>query len=173
MLGSLAVAFALAMPAQAPDFGAAIQKEKLAKLSFLVGEWEGKAFFIMPQGRVELESYEKVEAKAGGTAYFITGRHWRNLPSGEKMVVHDAAALLRFDAAKKNYRMVAQLATGATNDFIVDVGDKGYTWESVTPVGPMRYTMTLTDQGEWLEVGDRKVGDRFERAFEMRLKKKD
>ena len=157
---------------QAPDFGGKEQAEKMAALRFLLGEWEGKATYDTPQGKFETDSYEKVEEKAGGTAMFVTGRHTMKLPNGESRMVHDAAALIRYDTGRKAYRMRAQIASGASEELDVTVVPKGVRWEVVSTAGTMRYTMNLTAAGEWHEIGEAKVGDGWRKVIDMRLKPK-
>lgn len=52
--------------------------------------------------------------------------------------------------------------------------DKGFQWEMQVPNGPLvRYTMNLTDKGEWREVGEVILEGRAPiQMMEMLLKKK-
>lgn len=169
----LFLAFATTVGAQAPDFGGKKQAEKMKELVFLIGEWEGSAYYMRGEQKVTVTSSEKVEVKAGGTALFVTGIHWM-MRGDQKFVVHDAAAMICWDEKSKSHRMVAQLGSGARSEFELHVQGNGYKWEAPSPMGgTMRYVMVLTDAGEWLETGEQSTdGKTWTKAFEMRLKKK-
>lgn len=173
MLTTLVLGLSLAA-AQIPDFGGKEQAEQMKKLTFLVGDWKGTGKYIVPGREVEIESTERVEWGAGGTCLMVIGKHWMKGPNDQRLLIHDAAAMMRYDLPAKGYRMRAQLANGLGNDFEVEVGDKGFVWGMATESsGSTRYTMKLTDAGEWNEVGERSTDDgkTWTKFIEMTLSK--
>lgn len=168
----IALAFVETSFAQAPDFGGKVMVEKMKGLSFLVGEWSGSAKFYRGGQTFEVQSSEKVEVKAGGTALFITGTHWMDR-GGSKVVIHDAAAMLTYDNAKSSYRLVSQLANGLSGSFEVKPEGKGIIWSAPAPDGAtMRYTMRINEAGDWYEVGESSTdGKAWTKVMELTLKK--
>jgi len=157
---------------QAPDFGGKEQAEKMKGLSFLVGEWEGTAKFYRGEQAIDVKSSEKVEVKAGGTALFVTGVHWIER-GANKVVVHDAAAILVYDKAKDVFKLTSQLANGLGGTFELKLDGKGYKWTTPGADGStMRYTMRITEAGEWHEIGENSTdGKTWVKTMEMTLKK--
>lgn len=158
-----------------PDFGGAVQIEKMKPLAFLVGEWKGAGFYFAGERKIEIESTERVESLAGGTCLMIVGKHWMKGPNDQKLLIHDAAAMIRYNAVENKHRILTQLASGLGNDFDLVPGEKGFVWgyESET-AGTSRYTMKLTERGEWFEIGERSAdgGKTWTKFLEMTLKKK-
>lgn len=157
--------------AQAPDFGGKKQIEKMRALSFLKGYWVGEAT-LTAQGRtIKLTGFEDVQAQAGGTCLMVNAK-WSMRAGDRDIAVHEPCAMIFWDEAKNSYRMMAQLANGLRNEFTLDVKDKGYVWMMTDPNGvSTRYTMNLTSDGAWHEVGEHQGPDgKWEKAFDMRLK---
>lgn len=167
------IAMASIAPCQAPDFGGKKQIEMMGKLSFLAGEWEGSASFFRGEQKIAVLSSEKVEIKAGGAALFVTGMHYM-MRGDQKVLVHDAAAMIFWDEKLNSHRMMSQLGNGARSEFSVTVEGKGFKWQAPSPAGgTMRYVMTMSPSGEWLETGEQSNdGKVWTKSFEMRLNKK-
>ena len=137
----ISVLFLGTLLAQQPDYQAAKQREEVAKLSFIVGEWEGKGWFAGGPQKTVVDSYEKVELKAGGTALFITGLHRMTPPGSERPVtVHDAAAMLYYDLEKSSLSMRAQLASGAISLPSRSILAKGFPGRSIGRMAQARLT---------------------------------
>jgi len=173
MLTTLVLGLTLAA-AQIPDFGGKEQAEQMKKLNFLVGDWKGAGKYIVPGREVDIESTERVEWGAGGTCLLVIGKHWMKGPNDQRLLIHDAAAMIRYDLPTKLFMMRAQLANGMGNEFDVEVQDKGFVWGIKTETaGSTRYTMKVTDAGEWNEVGERSTdgGKTWTKFMEMTLSK--
>ncbi len=157
-----------------PDFGGAVQVEKMKSLAFLVGEWKGTGFYLAGERKVIVECSERVESAAGGTCLLIVGKHYMKGPNDQKLLIHDSAAMIRYNPIDAKHRLTAQLANGLSNDFDVTPGDKGFVWGLESPArGSTRYTMKLTDKGEWFEIGERSAdaGKTWTKFLEMTLTK--
>ena len=73
------------------------------------------------------------------------------------MVIHQALAVLTYDAAGQRYAMRAYLSDGRAVDAEAQVVDGALMWGfRPEPTGParVRYTVRLSDAGEWTETGD-------------------
>lgn len=172
--GLFAALVVLATPGmgQAPDFGGKAQAAAMSKLSFMLGRWEGGGWIEYGGRRIEFKGTEEVEPGAGGTVFAVRGVHKATM-QGREFVIHDAYAVIQFDDKKSAYKMTAHLSNGLQNEYALQVKDKGYQWElKGSPMGDVRYTMTLTPAGEWREIGEAKQADGvYKQIFEMVLKK--
>ncbi|HMS54117.1 MAG TPA: thioredoxin family protein [Fimbriimonadaceae bacterium] len=158
--------------AQIPDFGGKAQVEKIKALNFLVGRWEGEAW-VHAQGRkIPVTGFEDVQLQAGGTCLMINAI-WKMKAGEREIPIHEPCAMLYWDASKNEYRMLAQLGNGLRNEFKVEVKPRGFVWYLTMPsVGEVRYTMNLTEDGVWHEIGEHKMADgKWEPTLEMKLKK--
>lgn len=153
--------------AQAPDAQAlAVQKEKLALLKRLDGNWRGKAEIVTPKGKLELTQTERVGPMLDGVVKMVEGSGYD--AQGEKQF--NALGIIVFDNEKKQYQM-RSYAQGRMGDFTLTITDTGFTWE--IPAGPakIQYNATITDT-TWREVGQRVVdGQEPMTFFEMNLTK--
>jgi hypothetical protein len=89
-------------------------------------------------------------------------------------VVHDAFAVIYWDAQRNQYTMRSFVGTGMTLEAKAEVSDRKIVWGFEHPqAGLMRYTITLTPAGEWREVGEvsRDRGATWMQILEMTLKK--
>jgi hypothetical protein len=159
-----------ARPAQArPDPTALIaaQKNALAPLAFMDGEWRGTAVTVLPDGsKHSVTQTERIGAFLDGSVKVIEGRgHEAN-----GRISFNALGIVYFDSTRNALRFQAH-AMGMSGDYSFVPTSNGYVWE--IPAGPMtiRYTATIQG-GEWHEVGDRVMpGQPEQRFFEMNLKR--
>jgi hypothetical protein len=159
--------------AQPPGDGAA-HREAMKKLDFLVGRWEGEASITLgPTGKQTIKQTEEVEYRLGGTVMLIEGKGTGKLPGkGEEGLVFNALAVVSYDAGEKRYMIKAYRAEGQAVDAILTLIDKGFVWGFLEPKqrGQVRYTMNLTEKGEWHEVGEYSSdGKEWTKFFEMTL----
>jgi hypothetical protein len=141
----------------------AAQREALAALAFLDGEWRGEAAY---EGHAATHT-ERVGTLLDGSVRLIEGRAYG--PDGKTSF--NAFAVISFDPVKRSYTM-RSYAEGYAGDYPLTLRPDGFTWSH--PAGPgvsMRYTATVKD-GEWRETGERTVGSAAPvRIFEMKLKR--
>ena len=158
---ALPVVFLLAaVPAAAQPPDGKANREALQKLDFLAGKWKGDATVTLgPQGKQSIKQTEAVEYRLGGTVLLIEGKGTGKLPGQDKEgVVFNALAVVSYDARSDKYSIKAYRAEGQSVDATLTLSDggKGFVWGFKEPTRgtEVRYTMTLTDKGEWHEVGE-------------------
>lgn len=158
---ALPVVFLLAaVPALAQPPGAANQKA-MKKLDFLAGKWTGDATVTLGRKgtQVAVKQTEHVEYRLGGTVLLIEGKGTGKRSGQDKEVtLFNALAVISYDAPSSKYSIKAYRAEGMSVDATLTLADggKGFVWGFKPPQqgGEIRYTMTLTDKGEWREVGE-------------------
>jgi hypothetical protein len=157
-----------AVLAQAPD--AAAQREAMKKLEFLAGKWQGGGWMeFVPGQRTETTGTELVAFKAGGIVLAVEGLHHADI-NGNKTVVHDAFGIITFDPAKGSYRFQGFTARGNHEDVEAKVTEGQLVWAMKTPMGEMRFTIRLDEQGRWFEIGEMSSdGKEWRKFFEMTL----
>lgn len=145
---------------------------EMAKLNFLVGNWEGEGWMDMGT-RNAFRSSEIIERKLGGMLLLIEGKHFARM-SGQQTdtVVHHALAIISWDPQAKLYRFRSNLANGRSGDYTGIFNDGAFIWHMTQPQGQMRYTIRLNDEGQWFEIGERSTdGATWTKFFEMTLTK--
>lgn len=143
---------------------------ELRKLDWLVGEWKGEATVRMGPGEPQhVTQIEKVQRKAGGDVLLVEGLGRDK--SGK--TIHDAIGTIWYDAQKKEVRFNAAAAGRGMQETTMEVGDKRAIWRMTVPHGQIRYTMRLTEKGEWNEIGEisRDDGSTWIKFMEMTLQK--
>jgi hypothetical protein len=145
----------------------AVQKQAIAPLAFMDGEWRGTASTTLPDGsKHELTQTERVGSFLDGSVKVIEGRGYE----ADGRISFNALGVIYFDHARKALRFQAH-AMGNSGEYSFVQTAEGFVWE--IPAGPMtiRYTATIKG-GEWHEVGDRVMpGAADVRFFEMKLKR--
>lgn len=140
----------------------------IKELNFIVGDWEGEGWHLINGKRETSRVTESVRVMAGGTVLAIQGQG----KDAEGMVVHDAFAVVAYDAKAKEYKFRSFLSTGTTGEFKATVKDGVLVWE-IPAERPIRYTVKLDDKGRWFEIGEVNLGGQGRmRFFEMTLTKK-
>jgi hypothetical protein len=149
--------------------------DEMKKLDFLIGEWNGEAWIQMGPGKREtVIQTEKVKSKAGGKVLLVEGLGSKKLENGMPgEIVHDAIALISWDKAKNTYRFDAHVAQQDSVDTTLDLtGPNTLVWGFDTPQGKVRYTIRLTEKGQWNEVGEfSRDSTSWMKFFEMTLTK--
>lgn len=149
----------------------AVRHEKMSKVLFMVGNWEGKGWMLMNGKKEYFDQTEKITTKLDNAVVIIEGMG--KVPE-TGAVIHNALAFLTYDTGKKQYRWTSTTTRGGnTIDIIPEVADNKFVWTIDSPVsGKIKYTITL-DKGDWLEIGEisKDDGKTWTQYFEMRLKK--
>lgn len=151
------------------------QLQEMKKLDFLIGEWQGEGWteFIPGQRRTSPIT-EKVQSKLGGMILLIEGLGKTKIAGREEeVVVHHALGIVSYDAAAKRYRIKSYLVDGRSTEAEAEFVEAGFQWRFQTPQGTsIRYTVKLTEQGEWFETGEMSQDGKSWRQFhEMTLQK--
>lgn len=149
-VAALLIAAPPAAVAQVPmqPAGSAAQREALAALDFLDGEWRGQAIVHGPGGTETLTQTERVGSMLGGSIKVIEGRGY----AADGSTVFNAMAVVSWDEREGRYRF-RSWANGFTGDYRFERTEDGFRWE--TPAGPnarIEYVATIRD-GVWHEVG--------------------
>jgi hypothetical protein len=143
--------------AQAPPADPAAlqaQRDAMARLAWLAGEWRGEATMQRGPQAMRSLSWEQVTPAADGLALLVRGRHHKPDADGKPGdVVHDAAGMITFDPASGRYRFVTQLATGQQGSFDATVEGGRFKW--FLPAGPatVRYEIFSNPAQQWMEEG--------------------
>lgn len=171
------LAVVLAAPVFAADPPGQANREAMKKLDFLVGKWKGEATMTLgPDRKEKFTQTEDVEYRLGGTILVVEGVGTGKLPGQDKEgVVFNAFAVMSYDAQKKEYGVRAYRAEGVSVDGYVKPADKGLVWGFKEPQRgfDIRYTVKITDKGEWHEVGEMSMdgGKTWRHFFEMTVAK--
>lgn len=149
MVLALGSAGALAQPPELPT----AQLAAIDRLAPMLGEWQGSGWIQMgPEGRSEFRQTESIREASGGTTVLVEGRGVADV-DGREVVVHDALAVISFDAAEARYRFAAHTGRGEHRDSELTIVDDGsMVWGFDTPRGKVRFTIWI-GEGTWREVG--------------------
>jgi len=169
---SASIASAILAPALAqsrPDPAAlmAAQKQAIAPLAFMDGEWRGTASTTLPDGsKHSITQTERIAPFLEGSVKVIEGRGHE----ADGRISFNALGIVYFDSSRQALRFQAH-AMGQSGDYSFKPTADGYVWE--IPAGPMTIRYTATIHGDhWHEVGDRVIpGAPEQRFFEMNLKR--
>jgi hypothetical protein len=163
-------------PGQAPTVPAA-QREAMKQLDFLVGQWKGEGWTeFAPGQRRPFKGTEVVQRKLDGLLLTIEGLHRGQIGGrGKEVVVHNAFALLSYDAKAKRYRFQAFTSRGNYEEAEARVTKEKLVWGMKVPqLGDVRYTIKLDDKGRWFEIGEMSQdGKKWQQFFEMTLQRVD
>jgi hypothetical protein len=157
-----------ALLAQGPALG---QRADMKKLDWLIGNWKGAGWIQMgPQGRKEFTQTETIQGKLDGLVLLIEGQG-KSKENGA--TVHSALAFVSYDDRAKTFRWRAFTAEGRQTDTEAKVGTNTVEWGLEIPQGGrIRYTIKLTEKGEWFEVGEiSQNGQTWNKFFEMTLQR--
>jgi hypothetical protein len=170
---SLMLLTPVAALAQSPSTASAAE---MKKLDFLTGDWKGEGWIEMgPGGRSTFKQTEAVQSKLNGTVIIVEGLGTGKLAStGQEGIVHNALAVISYDSAARKYLFRAFRADGNYIDANVTLTEKGLIWGFRPPQqgGEIRYTIKLTDAGQWHEIGEFSMdGKQWRKFFEMTLQR--
>jgi hypothetical protein len=104
----------------------------------------------------------------------IDGVHLRKLNDKETgSVVHQAFVVVSFDEKAKRYRFQAYTDRGSYTEAEAKVEDGKLEWGFRIPqAGEVRYTITVTENGRWFEIGEiSSDGKQWRKSFEMTLER--
>jgi hypothetical protein len=144
------------------------ERAALAPLARLAGTWEGMATAVIGPGQTEQAmQHEQVDFGSGNTVLVVRGTG--RLKDGK--VIHDATALIWYDAEANKLRMRAHRMEGISVEPDIEVNGDTLVWGFNVPGGRVRFTIAFTDS-TWHEVGHfLREGAPPVQTIEMRLKK--
>lgn len=170
VLVGLCVSGSTALSAQAPGMpDGSRERAAIAPLAKLAGTWEGEASAMVGAGEMHAAlQREEVALGAGGTVLIIRGT---GRLKEDNRVVHDAAAMIWFDASANRMRMRAHRMEGISVEPDIEVRPDTIVWGFAMNGGRVRYTLSFSDT-DWHEVGHfLRDGMPPVLIMEMRLKK--
>jgi hypothetical protein len=156
--------------AQSPT---AIQKEEMKKMSFLVGNWKGEGWMVTPDGkRHTFRQTERIQSKLGGLAISIDGE---GKNTEDDRTFFQALAIINYDEKTKRYRFISQTNLGTYAESEAKLIEGGIEWGIRIPdVGRIRYTIKLTEKGDWFEIGEYSPDEKsWQKFLEMTLKREN
>jgi hypothetical protein len=154
--------------AQAPTI---IQQEEMKKMSFLIGNWKGEGWMVTPDGkRHTFRQTERIQSKLGGLAILIEGEGKR---MEDDQTFFQSLAIMNYDEKNKRYRFIAHTNLGPYSDSEAKLIEGGMEWDFRIPqVGRIRYTIKLTEKGDWFEIGEFSSDEKsWQKFLEMTLKR--
>jgi hypothetical protein len=147
----------------------------MSRAAFLIGEWQGDGWIQMgPGARTTFRQTENITAAANRTAIMIRGEgSARDSASGQWQVVFQAAAILTYDAASRRYSMLSAGGSGRALTTEPEIRDNGLTWGFDAPGARIRYVITHTPDGRFVETGEMSPdgGATWRQFFFMELRK--
>jgi hypothetical protein len=159
-----------AAPAAAQELspnGTPAQREAMARLSWMDGEWVGMAETYAGPGRTRtLRHTERIGPMLGGAIKVVEGRSYDEAGN----TAFNAFAIISWDEATGGYVM-RSYAGGHASDFPLTADASGFRWSVQTERGPIDY-VTVHAPGEWVETGDMQIPGRDPlRVITLRLKR--
>jgi len=158
-----------AMRPAGPDL--ATQQAAMARLSWMVGDWEETGWLYMPGGRQTFRQVEKIEMRLSGGVMVIEGRGYAGKPEA---LMFNALGVVSYDDMKGEYGF-RSWARGYFTDAKAEVlNGPQLRWTMTFPGMTIRYTIRQTPEGRWAEIGERSTdnGASWTQFFEMNLTKK-
>lgn len=149
------------------------QLDAMGKLEYMAGRWTGAGWMEIGGTRLPFTGSETITPKLDGLALVVEGDFYGR-PSGSPVdvPVHQTLGVISFDPKTKTYRFNSWLASGGAGERELTVSGRGWSWDMKMPGNNIRYTFTLTPQGDWLEKGERSTdGTNWKQFFEMKLSK--
>ena len=167
VVGTVALAGTASTQSPSPSGEAGLAA--MEKIAFMAGEWKGEGWMRRGPGEPNrFTSNEMVETRLDGRVLLVEGLH-RAEGSGE--VVHNAVALLSYDADTGGYRLQSHLLDGRSGDYPATLEDGSFVWTMEAPSGHIRYTITVEGDA-WHEVGEFSAdGDTWRPFFQMDLER--
>jgi hypothetical protein len=129
----------------APDI--ALQREKMAALSIIAGEWRGEGWMMTREGRVAFTQTEVVKPALGGNVLTINGTGRGAGQPADAEPVFQALAIVSYDERSGKY-MMRSYAQGRAGDFEIRPRAEGLAWS----LPNVEYDAVVMD-GVWTEKG--------------------
>ena len=159
-----------ALVAQAPTPpDVAKHKAEIAKLSWLVGSWEGDAWTQKGPEKYEVRQTETITLKLDGQTLQIDGE---GRTRSDSRVVYRALGVIFYDPYANGMRVASWTDSGYWAVSPMTITKDGYSWMIDLPNSKTRYTATFSG-GKWTEVGEWSAdGKSWTKFLEMNLTKK-
>lgn len=166
---------AMLLASQVPASDSKPTADPLGPLRAFVGTWRGEGWMeYTPGARRTSMVTETVQPKAGGEVLVVEGLgRSRDSATGGETTVHNAFAVIWYDAATKRIMFHAFKAGGINHHTELELIPGGMRWALPAPNGGhVRFTARLNEQTQWHEVGEiSRDGQTWTQFMEMTLDK--
>jgi len=122
-----------------------------------------------------LKQKEHVEYRVGKTIITMEGTgFFEKTDAAEAEVVFQAFGILTYDLTNSKFVIRAYNGGFFIDSDLVSNEDGSYSWGMEFPSGRIRYTLRLTEDGKWKEVGEfsNDGGSNWFQTFEMNLSRR-
>jgi hypothetical protein len=149
------------------------QKDAMKNLQWLVGKWEGEGWVgTNSTERSWSISSENVQSKLDGLVLLVEGTHYQKGEGGQNTVALKALGIISYDAQSSQFKFHSYTHQGQEGDFEAMLIDKKFRWIMQMPQQTIRYTIELTEDDRWFEIGEVSTdGTSWKKFFEMNLKR--
>lgn len=145
---SLTTSAAPVLAQQMDPAAVAAQRERMAALDWMDGEWAGTAEIMTAPGQYRtIRHTERVGPMLDGLVKVVEGHSYE--PDGS--TGFNALAILSWDATQNRYVMRSYTG-GLAGDFPLEITPTGWRWSTPSRGGEMRYE-TVHEGDAWTEVG--------------------
>ncbi len=131
--------------------------EGMSRLAFLIGHWEGDGWIeVVPGERRPFHESETVAAKLQGSILVVEGLgHGMSDRAAVPPVVHEALAVISWDAPRSEYRFLSWESSGRHVDAAGRFEQGAFLWGfAAGPGREILFRIHLDDQGRWIETGE-------------------
>jgi len=147
-----------AATAQTGDHGTqTAAAEGMPRLAFLMGHWEGDGWIeVAPGERRPFHESETVAAKLQGSILVVEGLgHGVSDRAATSPIVHEALAVISWDAPRSEYRFLSWESSGRHVDAAGRLEQGAFLWSfAAGPGREIQFRIHLDDQGRWTETGE-------------------
>jgi len=128
----------------------------MEKLHFMLGTWEGKAWMMTPNGKVDSKVKEQIYCKTDCNIMVAEGLGTKIDPkTNKKIVVHNAFGVMYIDAETKVFKLRAYKDNKISISDIDIISEKTIRWSMEVPnQGTVRFTSDYSKENTWIEVGE-------------------
>ena len=148
--------------------------EQVQKFHWMVGDWQGEAWYLdRDQQKTQLIQKEHIQIRLDGTIITMEGTGYSK-PSGteEAEIVFQAFGIFTYDMSNSKYVLRAYQGGNFIDSELFFNPDGSFSWGIEMPYGKTRYTLRLTSESKWNEIGEfSRDGTTWIKNFEMTLSK--
>jgi hypothetical protein len=149
--------------------------EQMQKFNWMIGDWKGDAWYLgRDQVKTQLTQQEHIISRLDGSIITMEGTGYDiPLNSEAGKIVFQAFGIFTYDQVNSKYVLRAYQGGNFVDSDLIINEDGSYTWGMELPYGKSRFTLRLTGEGKWNEIGEfsRDGGSSWVTTFEMNLTK--
>jgi len=171
----VAAAVLISVQAQLPPPREAVRANEveMRKLEFLIGEWRGEGWGEPAPGeRRPFDATESVQSRLNGAVLVLEGVHRSKVPGKQaEVILHHGLSVISYDPQRKHYRFEAHQMDGRLEESPARLSNGVFEWSAREgPEGAeTRFSIRLTDKGDWHQIGEFSQDGNWKKFFEMTL----